>query len=126
MLLMTAFGAAALLLTAIGIYGLMAYSVQQRVQEIGIRLALGAETGSVRRMVIRQGMLLVTVGVVAGLAAAFFLANLLASVLFGVRPRDAAVFVGAPAILVLVAAAAVAIPAVRASRISALEALRYE
>jgi predicted permease len=126
MLLMTAFGAAALLLTAVGIYGLMAYSVQQRVQEIGIRLALGAETGNVRRMVIRQGMVLVIAGTVLGLVAAYYLADLLAAVLFGVQPRDAAVFAGVPAILLLVAAAAVAIPALRAGQVSPLDALRYE
>jgi putative ABC transport system permease protein len=126
MLLMTAFGAAALLLTAVGLYGLMAYAVQQRVREIGIRMALGAETGNVRRMVIRQGMLLVIAGTVVGLIAAFFLSDLLASLLFGVQPRDVAVFAGVPAILMLVAAAAVSIPARRASRVSPLEALRYE
>jgi predicted permease len=126
MLLMTAFGGAALLLTAVGLYGLMAYAVQQGVREIGIRMALGAETGNVRRMVIRQGMLLVIAGTVVGLIAAFFLSNLLASVLFGVQPRDAAVFAGVPAVLMLVAAAAVSIPAIRASRVSPLEALRYE
>ena len=126
MLLMTAFGAAALLLTAVGLYGLMAYAVQQRVREIGIRMALGAASGNVRRMVIQQGMLLVIAGTAIGLIAAFFLSNLLASALFGVQPRDTAVFTGVPAILILVAAAAVAIPALRASRVSPLEALRYE
>jgi putative ABC transport system permease protein len=126
MLLMTAFGAAALLLTAVGLYGLMAYAVQQRVREIGIRMALGAESGNVRRMVIRQGMLLVIAGTAVGLVAAFFLSNLLQSVLFGVPPRDTAAFVGVPAILILVAAAAVSIPAIRASRVSPLEALRHE
>ena len=92
MLLMSVFGGSALLLAAIGIYGLMAYSVQQRTQEIGIRMAMGAEPGEVKAMVIKQGMTLVIAGVVVGLGAAYFLANVLASVLFEVEPRDVAVF----------------------------------
>jgi len=126
MLLMSVFGASALLLAAIGIYGLMAYSVQQRTQEIGIRMALGAEPGTVRTMVIRQGMVLVIVGVVVGVGAAYFLANVLASVLFGVEPRDVTVFVSVPVILTLIALTAVWIPASRASRVDPLEALRVE
>jgi ABC-type antimicrobial peptide transport system permease subunit len=126
MLLMTVFGIAALALAAIGIFGLMAYSVQQRTQEIGIRMALGADSGRVKNMVIRQGMSLVVVGVVIGLAAAYFLANVLAAVLFGVEPRDIAVFVAVPVLLVLTALFAVSVPALRASRVDPLEALRYE
>jgi putative ABC transport system permease protein len=126
MLLMSVFGASALLLAAIGIYGLMAYAVQQRTQEVGIRMALGARPEHVRSMVIRQGMLLVAVGIGVGLVAALYLAKLLAAVLFGVEPRDAAVFVSVPVVLTLIALAAVAIPAARASRTDPLEALRYE
>lgn len=126
MLLMSVFGSSALLLAAIGVYGLMAFSVQQRTHEIGIRMALGAETGRVRSMVIRQGMLLVTVGVVVGLVAAFFLANVLSSIVFGVEPRDIAVFVGVPVLLTLIALAAVSVPAHRASLVDPLNALRYE
>lgn len=126
MLLMSVFGASALLLAAIGIYGLMAYSVQQRTQEIGIRMALGAEADRVRRMVVRQGMTLVGIGILLGLVAAFFLANVLASILFQVEPRDVPVFASVPVILGLIALVAVAVPAHRASRIDPLEALHYE
>jgi predicted permease len=126
MLLMSVFGGSALLLAAIGIYGLMAYSVQQRTQEIGIRMALGAEADRVRSMVIRQGMTLVGIGMLVGLVAAFFLANVLASILFQVEPRDVPVFASVPVILGLIALAAVTVPAHRASRIDPLEALRYE
>jgi len=126
MLLMSVFGGAALLLAAIGIYGLMAYSVQQRTQEIGIRVAMGAEAGRVRTMVIKQGMVLVVVGLVVGLLSAYFLANVLASVLFEVEPRDPAVFVTVVGVLSAIALAAVAIPAARASRVDPIEALRCE
>ena len=96
MLLMTVFGASALLLAAIGIYGLMAYSVQQRTQEIGIRMALGALAGDVRNMVVFQGMRLALVGVVIGIAAAFGLARVIASFLFGVQAHDPGMFVSIP------------------------------
>ena len=87
MLLMTIFGGSALFLAGIGIYGLMAYSVQQRTQEIGIRLALGAGTDSVRRMVVVQGMRLALIGVAVGIAAALALTRLLATFLFGVKDK---------------------------------------
>jgi ABC-type lipoprotein release transport system permease subunit len=124
--LMAVFGGAALLLAAIGIYGLMAFSVQQRTHEIGIRLALGAQRDRVRGMVIRQGLALIAIGTALGLGAAYVLADLLASVLFGVEPRDAAVFTVVPLLLATVAAAAVSVPAHRASRVSPLDALRCE
>jgi len=126
MWLMTVFGAAALLLAAIGIYGLMAYSVEQRTQEIGIRLALGAETGQVWKMVVMQGMRLVTVGVVVGLASAFGLSRLVASLLFGVETSDPVTFVSVPVVLTLVAMVAVMLPAGRASRVDPNLALRCE
>ncbi len=126
MLLMTVFGAMALLLAAIGIYGLMAYSVAQRTQEIGIRLALGADGSQVRNMVVQQGMRLALAGVAVGLAAAWALARLIASLLFGVKARDPLVFIAVPLVLALVALIAVWLPANRAARVSPVESLRYE
>jgi len=126
MWLMTVFGCSALLLAAIGIYGLMAYSVEQRTQEIGIRLALGAQAAQVKNMVIFQGMRLAIAGVVLGVGAAYWLAQLIATFLFGVTPRDPLVFGGVPLLLTAVALLAVWIPARRASRVDPIIALRYE
>jgi predicted permease len=126
MLLMSIFGSAALLLAAIGVYGLMAYSVQQRTQEIGIRMALGADATDVRKMVVFQGMTFSLMGVVVGTAAAFGLARLIATFLFGVQPWDPTVFVAVPVLLTLIALLAVLIPAVRATKIDPIAALRYE
>jgi predicted lysophospholipase L1 biosynthesis ABC-type transport system permease subunit len=126
MLLMTIFGCAALLLAAIGIYGLLAYSVQQRTQEIGIRMALGARPEAVRNMILFQGMRLALVGVAIGIAAALGLTRLLASFLFGVQPRDPLVFIAVPVLLTAVALLACYLPARRATRINPLEALRWE
>ncbi len=126
MLMMSVFGGMALFLAAIGIYGLMAYSVEQRTQEIGIRLALGAAAGNVRRMVVAQGMTLALIGMAAGLAAAFGLSRLLSAFLFGVKANDLGVFVAVPVALAAVSFLAVWIPAHRATRIDPLIALRYE
>jgi len=126
MLLMTVFGAAAVLLAAIGIYGLMAYSVEQRTQEIGIRLALGAQASGVRRMIVLQGMSLAAIGVVVGIASAFGLTRFMANLLFGVQARDPIVFIGIPLALAVVALVAVWLPAQRVTRVDPLTALRYE
>jgi putative ABC transport system permease protein len=124
MMLLTVFGCAALLLAAIGVYGLMAYSVEQRTQEIGIRLALGAESSQVRNMVIVEGMTLAAAGVVIGIAFALGLSRLIESLLFGVTARDPMVFVAVPVALTVVALAAVWLPALRATRIDPIDALR--
>jgi predicted permease len=126
MLLLTIFGAVALVLAAIGIYGLMAYSVQQRTQEIGIRMALGADRSTIRGLVVWQGMRLALVGMVVGIGAAFGLTRLIASFLFGVKSWDPLVFVTVPTILAGVALVAVWLPANRAARLDPMQALRVE
>jgi len=124
--LLTIFAAVALLLAAIGIYGLIAYSVQQRTQEIGIRMALGASPERVRRMVVLQGMSLVLGGAVIGVAAALALSRFMVSLVFGVKVHDPAVFVTVFAVLSAVALAATYVPALRASRVDPMESLRHE
>jgi putative ABC transport system permease protein len=126
MLVLTIFGCAALLLAAIGIYGLMAYSVAQRTQEIGIRMALGAGSGNVRNLVVFQGLKLALAGVIVGLAASFGLTRLVASLLFGVKALDPMVFSLVPVGLLGIALVAVWLPALRASRVDPIQALRYE
>jgi predicted permease len=126
MTLLTIFAGVALLLAAIGVYGLMAYSVQQRTPEIGLRMALGAGPVQVRRMVVRQGMLLAMVGVVIGVIAALALSRLMASLLFGVKPRDPAAIIVVAMVLTAVTFLATYLPARRASRVDPMIALRYE
>ena len=126
MLLLSIFGGSALILAAIGIYGLMAYSVQQRTQEIGIRMAMGADAGCITRMVVWQGMRLTLAGVIIGLGASFALTRLIASWLYGVKQWDPAVFVSVPLVLSAIALAAVWLPAQRASKLNPMEALRTE
>jgi putative ABC transport system permease protein len=126
MWLMTVFGVSALLLAAVGVYGLMAYSVEQRTRELGIRLALGAQEAQVRSMVVFQGMRLALVGILIGIAAALGLARFMAAFLFGVATWDPLAFVGVPLLLGVVAFLAVWFPARHASRIDPLIALRSE
>jgi ABC-type antimicrobial peptide transport system permease subunit len=126
MLLMSVFASTALLLAGIGIYGLMAYAVEQRTQEIGIRLALGAQLSEVQNMVVRQGMVFAAAGVGIGIGAALWLVRFIQAFLYGVQPWDPAVFIGVPVTLSLIALLAVWIPARRAARIDPMIALRYE
>jgi len=126
MMLLTIFGAVALVLAAIGIYGLMAYSVQQRTQEIGIRMALGADRATIRKLVVWHGMKLALVGVALGMGAAFGLTRLIASFLFEVKPWDPTVFITVPIILSAVALLAVWMPATRAAKLDPMQALRVE
>jgi putative ABC transport system permease protein len=126
MLLLSIFGASALVLASIGIYGLMAYSVQQRTQEMGIRMALGADRSRIRNLVVWQGMQLTIAGVIVGAGAAFGLTRLIASLLFGVKSWDPIVFVTVPVVLAAVALLAVWLPATRASKLDPMAALRVE
>ena len=126
MMLLSIFGVVALVLAAIGIYGLMAYSVEQRTQEMGIRMALGADRGAIRKLVVWHGMRLALVGVVLGIGAAFGLTRFLASFLFGVKSWDPLVFVSVPVVLASVALLAVWLPATRASKLNPMVALRVE
>jgi putative ABC transport system permease protein len=126
MLLLTIFGAVALFLATIGIYALMAYSVQQRTQEMGIRMALGADRQAIRSLVVWHGTSLALVGVVVGIAAAFGLTRLIASLLFGVRPWDPEAFLFAPLILFAVSLFAVWLPATRAAKLEPMRALHEE
>lgn len=126
MWLMTVFGISALLLAAVGVYGLMAYSVEQRTHELGIRLALGAQAAQVRNMVVFQGMRLALVGILVGVAAALALARFMAAFLFGIDTWDPLAFIGVPVLLSIVAFLAVWIPARHASRVNPIIALRAE
>jgi len=116
----------ALLLGVIGIYGAMSYIVSQRTAEIGVRLALGAEPGSVARMIVWQGGAVALAGIAVGLASAFAGSRLIQSLLYGVSPRDPGVFAGTTGLLLAVVLLACWLPARRAARLSPLEALRTE
>jgi len=124
--LLGVFGLLALALSSIGIYGVVSYSVDSRAREIGVRMALGATPASVELMVLTEGVRMVAIGVVAGLAVALGTSELVKSMLLAVGPRDALTFVLVPAILALVAILSCWAPAVRATRVAPAEALREE
>ena len=126
MTLLTIFASVALLLAAVGVYGLMAYSVQQRTQEIGVRMALGASSQQVRRMVVTQGMKLAAIGLVIGIGSSLALARVMKSMLYGVKPWDPLSIVLVAILLTAVTLLAAYIPARRASRVDPMVALRYE
>jgi ABC-type antimicrobial peptide transport system permease subunit len=126
MQLFAAFAGFALLLAAIGTYGVLSYVVAQRRREIGIRMALGAERALVLRSVMGQGLQLAGIGLVAGLTGALVLTRLMETLLFGVRPSDPATLAGVVALITAVAAAASLVPAVRATRVDPMVALRDE
>ena len=126
MTLLSVFAGLALLLAAIGVYGMLSYSVKQRAQEIGIRMALGAQRGDVLKMVVGRGMAMTGIGIAVGLAGALGLTRLLAAFLYDVRPNDPATFAEVAAVLALISFVACWIPARRATRVDPLIALRYE
>jgi ABC-type antimicrobial peptide transport system permease subunit len=121
---MTIFAALALVLTSVGIYGVVSYAVARRVREIGVRMALGATPRDVVRLVVRQGMMPVVIGLGVGLVAALGLTRLLAGMLYGVSPRDPVALAAMAAVLVAVALLASYLPARRATRVDPLVALR--
>jgi len=119
-------GIVGLLLAAVGLYGVMSYSISRRTREIGIRMALGAQSGGVQWLVVRQGMALTLIAVALGLSAAWAVAHLMSSFLYGVPPHDPVTFTVVPLFLASVALLACWLPALRAARVDPLTALRHE
>jgi putative ABC transport system permease protein len=126
MTLLGLFAGLALVLASVGLYGVMSFSVQQRRHEIGIRMAMGARASGVLKLVVTQGMAMAIVGAVAGVAAALGLTRLMSGLLYGTSPRDPVIFAAVPLVLLVVALVACTLPAVRATRIDPVVALRYE
>ena len=126
MILLSVFAALALILAAVGIYGVISYSVAQRTREVGIRMALGAQTTDVLKLVVRDGFKLVAIGVAVGLVGAVLLTRLMTTLLFGVTPTDTVTYASVAVVLVGVALAACYIPARRATKVAPLVALRFE
>jgi ABC-type antimicrobial peptide transport system permease subunit len=125
-ILLSGFAAVALLLASIGLYGIVSYSVSQRFREVGIRMSLGADGGSVVGMLMGSGLKLVGLGAAAGVVASLAATPALANLLFGIRPTDVVSFVGMPLVLIVVATLAAYVPARRASRIDPVRALKAE
>ena len=124
--LMGIFAGVALLLATVGVYGVMSYAVSRRTQEIGLRMALGANRPQVLRLIIGQGLPLILAGILVGLAVSFGLTRLISTLLYGVTPTDRLTFASVTALLALIALFACWLPALRASRVDPLEALRHE
>jgi putative ABC transport system permease protein len=120
------YGLVALVLSSVGVYGVMSYLVSQQTHDIGVRVALGASRGSVLAMVFRRGMVTVAIGMIVGLVAAYAMARLLAMLIFGVPSGDPVTFLGIPLVLAAAAGLAIYIPARRATGIDPMVALRYE
>jgi putative ABC transport system permease protein len=122
--LLALFGSVALLLSAIGIYGVLAFGVAQRVREFGIRQALGADASSILTLVLKQGLLTAAIGIALGLTGAWMLARFMQTMMFGIGPHDLSVFAGVTLLLLVVSIAACYIPARRATRVDPIVALR--
>jgi ABC-type antimicrobial peptide transport system permease subunit len=124
--LLAIFGALAMLLAIVGLYGVIAYMVTRRTQEIGVRVALGASRAAILKLALGEGLALAVTGLIIGIATAAALARFAASVLYGIEPYDAIAFTGGPLVLLAVALLAAYIPALRATKVDPIVALRYD